>query len=105
MDRLEYLVDQHVREFDLQLRHVDHLLASVRKAAVDNGTPAATGELLRRIEAHREAVAQEFGHFRRAPPQDLEQALHLGQRLKAALESMGLELEKTLAAVLDQRGL
>jgi hypothetical protein len=105
MDRLEYLVDQHVREFDLHLRHVDHLLASVRKASVDNGAPPATGELLRRIEAHRAALAQEFGHFRRAPPEDLEQALTLGQRLSSALESLGHELEKTLAAVLDQRGL
>lgn len=105
MNKLESLVDQHVREFDLKMNYVDHLLDSVRKAAADHGAPAATVELLRRAEADRAALAQEFGRFRRAPPADPQQAQRMGQRLKTALESMGRELEKTLAAGFDQRGL
>lgn len=105
MDKIEYLVDQHVREFDLKMRHIDQLLADVRKASTAPRAPAAAVELLHQAEAKRNALAQEFGRFRRIPPGDPEQARNLGQRLKTTIDSVGAELEKTLAAVLDKRGL
>ncbi len=98
MDRLDALVEQHVREAELRLRHVDTLMDRARDAAAA-AAPRIDDALLARVEADRRALIAALEGLQRATPADRATALEHGRGLRAALETVGSELEKALASV------
>ncbi len=65
-----------------------------------NGIEAT--ELLRKIQLDRDRFAQELDEIRRHPPGEEGEVVKRGEGLKGVLETAGLELEKTLAAMFEQ---
>ncbi len=99
MDRLDALVEQHVREAELRLRQVDALMDRARGAAAAAPAPL-DDSLLARVEADRRALMAALEGLQRAAPADRAAALEQGRGLRAALETVGSELEKALASVM-----
>ena len=101
MDPFGHLVEQHVRESELHLRHVDDLFDRARRAAADPKDP-----MLQRLEAERQVLTQALEMLQRGPV-GAEPAAepHEGARLPGRLRALGAELERVLTAIGDRRGL
>jgi hypothetical protein len=104
MGTMNDLVERHVRESELRLRHIDDLLARARQAPAKPGAQAEADTLLAQIERNRHRLAQELESLRREPRGD-RATVSRGDEVKSTLETVGLELEKVLATLFDQRGL
>ncbi len=102
MDTLDALVERHFKESELRLRHVDTLVQRAR-AGRALGPETVDDALLARVESRRRTLATALEHMTRLPPADRALALEHGRGLHAALETVGSELEKALASVLDGR--
>lgn len=97
------LAQQHVKEFQLRLRHVDELMSSARRAATESGQPAAGDELLARIEANRAQLAAEIEDLGRWHPPHESAAHERHKGVDTALRTLGTELEKALAAIVARQ--
>lgn len=102
MNETGKLVEQHIRESQLRLRHIDVLMARARQAQAKVPPTAGLEGLLTRTQQDRDRLAQHLDGMGRQPidassPRLVEQ----GEGLKGALEAAGLQLEQVLAAVFE----
>jgi hypothetical protein len=100
MSTLSDLAEQHVRESELRLRHVDALMAQVREAPDRARTVPEVDDLLARLSVERDSLAAELAALRRGSFQDAEESVRRGQGLQSTLERIGAQLEQALTAVL-----
>lgn len=100
MNTLAALVEQHVKESELRLRHVDELMGQAAASAPGR----IDDQLLARVEADRRALIAALDGLRRSPVAEQAAAVEHGRGLRGALETVGAELEKALAAVAGNRG-
>lgn len=93
MSQVDRLIEQHILESESHLRHIDELMDKAREASVDLAPALATR--LGEIGAMRDAAAGDLAGLR----------LQTGQsdpaEVKSTLQTIGAELEKALAAVMD----
>ncbi|HET8871002.1 MAG TPA: hypothetical protein VFM48_11175 [Aquabacterium sp.] len=91
MDQISKLVEQRIRESELQLKHVDELMG---KAGVPMGSQLAELKVRRDQAARQLDVVRSQSHAAR----DISHA----EGVKGVLETIGLELEKALLAVFER---
>lgn len=101
MTRIDHLIEQHIRESESRLRHVDEMMH--RAKAAEQAVPAEVAARLAQIKQRRDQVAQQLVEFRARPAGDAAVAKQ-SEGLKGMLETMGLELEKALTAIFGQGG-
>lgn len=101
MDETNKLVEQHIGESQSHLRHIDELMERARAARAKAPQARGLEELLTRTQQDRDRLAQHLDDVRRQPADALPRLVEHGEGLKGALEAMGLQLEKALAAVFD----
>jgi hypothetical protein len=88
------LVEQHIRESEVRLRHIDELIARARAAE-------ETDIRWRQARAERDRLARQLDDIRSRAPGDESEVVKLGESLASSLRTVGAELEKALAAVLE----
>lgn len=91
MDQIAKLVEQRIRESELQLKHVDDLMS---KASVPMGANLSD------LKARRDQAAKQLEAVRSQDhtARDISHA----EGVKGVLETIGLELEKALLAVFEK---
>lgn len=100
MSRIDQLVEQHIRESESHLRHIDEMLEKARKARERSELGAEPD--LTRIDQDRMRLVQELHGLRNEPKPASEDVAQRSKGLTGMLQSIGLELEKALVAVVDQ---
>ncbi len=95
------LAEQHILESESHLRHIDELMARAHEVPLKGTEGAQTAERLRKIKLDRDRFAQELDEIRHLPPGEASDVVKRGEGLKGVLETVGLELEKTLASVFE----
>ncbi len=100
MSHIDQLVDQHIRESESHLRHIDEMLEQARKAR--EGTTVGAEPDLARIDGDRMRLAQELHGLRNEPKPASDETAKRSKGLTGMLQSIGSELEKALVAVVDQ---
>ncbi len=92
------LAEQHIRESESRLRHVDELMTRARAAAsADQATSA-----LAKIQSDRDRLAQELDTLRSLRPGDAPDVLERGAGLTGLLAAVGLQLEQMLATLFSK---
>ena len=95
MTKVDHLVEQHVREYQSRLKHIDELLARARAAA--RGRPSPEQEELEALRRKRDELASEFdrlGSLKDWREEELEKAGPMGvwdavaQQLEALVERL-----------------
>jgi hypothetical protein len=102
MNKIAELAEQHIRESELHLRHIDELMALARQVSLKGAPAAETEALLINVQRDRDRLAQELDGVRRISPKDATEAVKRGESLKGVLETVGLQLEMALAAVFER---
>jgi hypothetical protein len=97
------LTEQHILESESHLRHIDELMTRALGVPVKGTEADHTAALLGQIKRDRDRFALELDEIRRLPPGEKD-VVKRGEGLKGVLETVGLELEKTLASIFDQEG-
>ncbi|MDT8404940.1 hypothetical protein [Sulfuriflexus sp.] len=64
MTNTEHLVEQHIREYQSRLQHVDELLEQARQGVSKAAEPAAVGEELTALEEERNRFAEHVESLR-----------------------------------------
>ncbi len=100
MSHIDQLVDQHIRESESHLKHIDDMMEKARKAREGNALGAEPD--LARIGQDRMRLAQELHGLRNEPKPASEEVAQRSKGLTGMLRSIGSELEKALVAVVDQ---
>ncbi len=100
MSHIDQLVEQHIRESESHLRHIDEMMEKAREARLRSQLPAPPD--LAKLEHDRMRLAQELHGLRNEPRPASADAAERGKGLKGMLQSVGTELEKVLVAVIDQ---
>lgn len=104
MNKIADLAEQHIRESESHLRHIDELMAQARKAPLE-GTAATEAEaLLRKVQLDRDRLAQELDGIRRLATGGGTDVVKRGEGLKGVLAAVGLQLERALAAIFERDG-
>ncbi len=96
MSAIDHLVEQRILESESHLRHIDELLAKARGNAA---LAPQTATQLSRFEQDHERLTREVDALRKSPAPDADER---SKGLKAVLQTLGLELEKTLTAIGDK---
>lgn len=99
MSAIDHLVEQRILESESHLRHIDELVARARAARANAAVSPQTATQLSRLEQDHARVAREVHDLRKAPASDADER---SKGLKSVLETLGLELEKTLTAIGDK---
>ncbi|MEP6969324.1 MAG: hypothetical protein ABJA49_02715 [Betaproteobacteria bacterium] len=100
MSHIDRLVEQHIRESELHLKHIDEMMqkaVEAKRRSQVGGSPD-----LAMVERDRMRLAQELHGLRNAPRPASEEVAERSKGLKAMLQSVGAEFEKALVAVVDQ---
>jgi len=100
MSHIDRLVEQHIRESESHLKHIDEMLEKARAAKLDS-QPGATPDLAK-VAHDRMRLAQELHGLRNAPRPASDEVAERSKGLKGMLQAVGTELEKALVAVVDQ---
>lgn len=98
MDIMQSLVEQHVKEAESRLRHIDELMQQAADAQMHEERLASFGR-------EHKALHQSVARLRESAPAQASEGVRVGTGLVARLEALGLELEKALTAIGDQRRL
>lgn len=101
MDKSMLLAEQHIRESQSRLLHVDELMARANRARAQGPAARDVETLLRKTQLDRDRYAREIEELQRLRTSRPAEAARRGAGLEAALELVGLEFEKALVAVLD----
>ena len=101
MSVIDHLVQQHILESESHLRHIDELLSKARTARAGSTVAPQHVAELNRIEQQHSRLSGELDAMRKAPTADVAER---SKGLKAVLQTVGLELEKTLTAIGDKSG-
>lgn len=102
MSRIDSLVEQHIRESESHLRHIDEMMEKARLARERNQLGAEPD--LARIEYDRMRLAQELHGLQSQPQPASDELAERSKGIKGMLQSIGSELEKALVAVVDKHG-
>lgn len=100
MSHLDQLVEQHIRESESHLKYIDEMMEKAR-AAKERSQLGAVPDLAK-VQHDRMRLAQELHGLRSEPRPASEAVAERGKGLNAMLQSVGVELEKALVAVVDQ---
>ncbi len=101
MSAIDHLIEQHILESESHMRHIDELLAKARAARMQSNVAPHHLAQLNRLEKDHDRLAGELNTLRQSPAPD---AVDRSKGLKAVLQTIGLELEKTLTAIGDKGG-
>lgn len=100
------LVEQHIRESEARLRHIDELMARSSHRPIDAAAVPQVHTLLIHTEKSRAKLANELQDLRRGSIHGADQALvRRSEGLKSLLEAVGRQFEKALSGIFDCRGL
>ena len=100
------LVEQHIRESEARLRHIDELVARSSHRSVDAAAVPRVHTLLIHTGETRAKLANELENLRRASVHGADQTLvRRSEGLKSLLEAVGRQFEKALSGIFDCRGL
>ncbi|MEO7937131.1 MAG: hypothetical protein ABIR55_00755 [Burkholderiaceae bacterium] len=99
MSAIDHLVEQRILESESHLRHVDELMAKAQAVRASAKVSQQTAARLAQIEQDHHRVSEEVRSLRKAPAPD---AAERSKGLKSVLQTLGLELEKTLTAIGDK---
>jgi hypothetical protein len=100
MSHIDQLVEQHIRESESHLKHIDELMEKAREARKRSQLPSDPD--LAQLEHNQMRMAQELHGLRNEPRPVSEEVAERSKGLKGMLQSVGAELEKALVAVVDQ---
>ena len=100
MNHIVQLVEQHIRESESHMKHIDELMAKAQEARKRNQHPAQPD--LAQLEQNRMHMAQELHGLRQEPRPASAEMAERSKGLTGMLRSLGAELEKALVAVVDQ---
>lgn len=89
MSQVDRLIEQHILESESHLRHIDELMDQARE------TSAALQARLSEIDQMRQAVADDLAGLR------MDTGSGDPVQVRSTLQTLGAELEKALAAVMD----
>lgn len=101
MSAIDHLVEQHILESESHMRHIDELLAKAQAARARSGVAPQQEVLLNRFKQDHDRLARELDALRKSPAPD---AVERSKGIKSVLQTIGLELEKTLTAIGDKSG-
>lgn len=106
MQSTSALVEQHIRESEARLRHIDELMARSSQRPIDAAAAPEVHTLLTHTRETRAKLAKELEDLRRGCVNGTDQAMiRRGEGLKSLLEAAGRQFEKTLSGIFDCRGL
>ena len=100
MSQIDQMVEQHIRESESHLKHIDEMMEKARAARERSQLPATPD--LAQLQQDRMRMAQELHGLRNEPRPASADVAERSKGLKAMLQSVGAELEKALVAVVDQ---
>lgn len=100
MDKMMDLAEQHILESASRLRHIDALMARASRERLKDTTVAQAEARFRQIESDRNRLAQALDSLQCSPRVRGPDFVTRAEGLKGLLESVGLQLEQLLAAVL-----
>ena len=105
MDQITHLVEQHIRESEAHLRHIDEVMARAQEARAKYPVRQEIEMRLTRVKSDRDRLAKELNGIRGPTTRASADAATLGERLKGDLQAVGLEIDRALAAMveLDER--
>jgi hypothetical protein len=102
MNGVSTMVEQRVLESEARLRHIDELMAGLRRGSLEGRVEPHTANV-DRIQMSRDRLARELEGLRGLQHDDGPEVAGRTQGLINALEAIGLELEKALASVFVAR--
>lgn len=106
MQSIDRLVEQHIRESESHLRHIDELMAKASQPAIDTSAAPEVQTLLSQVKEDRARLVQELEDVRRGFVNGSDpNTVQRGEGLKSALQAVGIQFERALTAILDSRGL
>jgi 2-hydroxychromene-2-carboxylate isomerase len=105
MSELDRLANQHILESESHLRHIDEMMAKAREPKARQKLNADAASTLGRLEQEHGRAAQELKALLSRPKPATADTVAQSEGVMGVLQKIGLELERTLAAVGDQRGL
>ena len=100
MSHVDKLVEQHIRESESHLKHIDEMMEKAREA--NRLSQLGAKPDLSQVEHDRMRMAQELHGLQNTPRPATEDVAERSKGLKSMLQSFGAELEKALVAVVDQ---
>ncbi len=100
MSELDRLADQHIRESAAQLQHVDELMAKAKQARAQRTLASEQESVLTRLEQQHSQASQDLQLLGGLPKPATADTVARSEGVKGVLQTIGLELEKTLAAVI-----
>lgn len=105
MKSIDSLVEQHIRESDSHLRHLDELMVKAARPPGHVTRPADLAALLAEIKATRTRLSQDLEEIRgKVSPHDEQQVAEPAAGLKSELQAAGKQYEQALASIFDLRG-
>ncbi|MEJ8814352.1 hypothetical protein WKW77_24950 [Variovorax ureilyticus] len=106
MQTIDLLAEQHIRESESHLRHIDELMAKASQSAADKTSDPEVQTLLSQVSETRARLGRDLEDLRRGFVDGSNQAtVERGKGLKTALNELGTQFERALTAILDTRGL
>ena len=101
MDTRNELAERHILESESRLRHIDELMAKARQLPPKEPAMTQTAALLAQIQIDRDRLAKDLEALRHLPRGEGSDVAQRSEGLKGALETVGSQLEKALAAVFE----
>ncbi len=104
MNDILKLAEQHFRESESRLLHIDEMMAQAQRAHAK--APDATGveAQLAKIQSDRDGAAQELQDIRGQVATDPAHSVKRGAKVKTVLAAVGDQLEKILGTIVEQGG-
>ena len=106
MQSIDRLVEQHIRESEAHLRHIDELMTKADRTSKDGLQSEKVQTLLSEVVATRARLAQSVNELRVgfASNGGSPELAQRGKDLQSDLQKVGAEFEKVITAVFDTRG-
>ena len=105
MQSIDSLVEQHIRESEARLRHIDELMTKADRASKDGLQSEKLQTLLSEVVATRARLAQSVNDLRVGfASGGSPELVQRGKDLQSDLQKVGAEFEKVITAVFDTRG-
>jgi len=105
VNQIDALIEQHIRESESHLRHIDEMMAKARAARAGNRVSAEHQSELLRLEQDHTRLTGELHALRTDAKPASDDAVKRSEGLRGLLQTVGVELERTLVAIGDTSGL
>jgi hypothetical protein len=99
MVSMNELAEQHIRESESRLRHIDELMDKARQVAEREAAPSETAALLAQIQRDRDRLARDLEALRHLPQGAGQDLVQRSEGLKGLLQNLGAQLQRVLTAV------